>query len=463
VRREASVLHLDLDAFFAAVEQRDKPSLRGRPVVVGGVGGRGVVATASYEARAFGARSAMSTAEARRRCPPGTAFLGGRFAAYRRTSDVVMALLRELSPLVEPASLDEAYVDLAAGHGHDLSVDGVTALARSLKERIAVATGGVTGSVGVGTSKLMAKIGSDLQKPDGLVVVPPGEELAVLHPLPVTRLGGVGPATAERLHQVGVRTVADLAAKSLPDLVALAGRAHGSGLYALARAEDDRAVVPDREAKSVSAEETFERDLTDLVVLGREIDAMATRVGGRLRASAYSGRTVTLKVRRYDFTTMTRSLTLPQPTDDARQIASVARRLLTQAGTEGGLRLLGVGVSGLSVYAQGDLFAAGSEPETEATTEEDTPADEAAQAVPAPASGARWWPGQDVRHEDFGAGWVWGRGLGRVTVRFEGPLTGPGSVRTLAADDPLLSPGDPPDWRPAGESTTGETTAEEVR
>ncbi len=145
MRREASILHLDLDAFFAAVEQRDKPSLRGRPVVVGGTGGRGVVATASYEARAYGARSAMSTAEARRRCPSGTAFLGGRFAAYRRTSDVVMGLLRELSPLVEPVSIDEAYVDLAAGSGLDLSVDGVTALARGLKERFAAATGGVTG------------------------------------------------------------------------------------------------------------------------------------------------------------------------------------------------------------------------------------------------------------------------------------------------------------------------------
>jgi DNA polymerase-4 len=290
VRREASVLHVDLDAFFAAVEQRDKPSLRGRPVVVGGVGGRGVVATASYEARAYGARSAMSTAEARRRCPPGTAFLGGRFAAYRRTSDVVMDLLRELSPLVEPVSLDEAYVDLAAGAGRDLSVAGVTALAAELKERIAAATGGVTGSVGIGTSKLMAKIASDLRKPDGLVVVAPGTELEVLHPLPVTRLGGVGPATAERLHSVGVRTVADLAAKSLPDLVALAGRAHGAGLHALARAEDDRPVVADREVKSVSAEETFERDLTDLAVLGRELDAMAGRVGGRGGGPGPAGR-----------------------------------------------------------------------------------------------------------------------------------------------------------------------------
>ena len=449
MRREASILHLDLDAFFAAVEQRDKPSLRGRPVVVGGVGGRGVVATASYEARAFGARSAMSTAEARRRCPAGTAFLGGRFAAYRATSDVVMGLLRELSPLVEPASLDEAYVDLAAGDGHDLSVDGVTALGVALKERIAAATGGVTGSVGIGTSKMVAKIGSDLDKPNGLVVVPPGTELDVLHPLPVTRLGGVGPATAERLPQIGVKTVGDLASKSLTDLVALAGKAHGAGLYALARAEDERAVVPDREAKSVSHEETFERDLTDLDVLGREIDSMAARVGKRLQASAFSGRTVTLKLRRYDFTTLTRSQTLPQPTDDPRQIASTARRLLADAGADGGLRLLGVGVSGLSVYAQGDLFASalqsnGAEPLPDVVTAVDAP--EAVPAADLPAE-RRWWPGQDVRHEELGAGWVWGRGLGRVTVRFEGPTTAPGPVRTLSADDPLLAPADPPDWR----------------
>ncbi|WP_369257456.1 DNA polymerase IV [Geodermatophilus amargosae] len=444
MRREASVLHLDLDAFFAAVEQRDKPSLRGRPVVVGGTGGRGVVATASYEARAYGARSAMSTAEARRRCPAGTAFLGGRFGAYRRTSEVVMGLLGEVSPLVEPVSIDEAYVDLAAVPGRDLSVDGVTALARDLKARIAEATGGVTGSVGIGSSKLMAKLASDLDKPDGLVVVAPGTELDVLHPLPVTRLGGVGPATAERLRQVGVATVAQLAAKSLPDLVALAGRAHGTGLYQLARADDDRPVVAEREAKSVSQESTFERDLTDLAELNRLIDSMATRVGERLRSSALSGRTVTLKLRRYDFTTMTRSQTLPQPTDDARQVASIARRLLAEAGTGGGLRLIGVGVSGLSQYAQGDLFAVeGPAPAEMADAVVEEP------AAPEPPADRRWWPGQDVVHDAFGPGWVWGRGLGRVTVRFEGPLTAPGPVRTLAADDPALHPGDPPDWRPA--------------
>jgi DNA polymerase-4 len=332
-------------------------------------------------------------------------------------------------------------------------VAGVTALSRELKERIAAETGGVTGSVGVGTSKLMAKIGSDLHKPDGLTVVPPGQELDVLHPLPVTRLGGVGPATAERLHAVGVRTVADLAARSLTDLVALVGRAHGAGLYALARAEDDRPVVADREAKSVSAEETFERDLTDLAVLGRQIDAMADRVGRRLRTAALTGRTVTLKLRRYDFTTQTRSQTLPHPVDDGRLIAEVARRLLAEAGAAGGLRLLGVGVSGLSVYAQGDLFA--EDPV-------DDPADDAAPdpvvaeepPTPAPALPVerRWWPGQDVRHDELGPGWVWGRGLGRVTVRFEGPRTPPGPVRTFAADDPALQPADPPDWREATDS-----------
>ncbi|MQA33475.1 DNA polymerase IV [Modestobacter roseus] len=441
MRREPSILHLDLDAFFAAVEQRDKPSLRGRPVVVGGTGGRGVVATASYEARAFGARSAMSTAEARRLCPPGTAFLGGRFAAYRRTSEVVMGLLRELSPLVEPLSIDEAYVDLAAG-GHDLSLAAVTALARDLKDRIAEATGGVTGSVGVATSKSLAKIGSELDKPDGLTVVPPGAELDVLHPLPVRSLGGIGPVTAERLAQISVKTIGDLHRLSLVDLTSLVGQAHGAGLYRLARADDDRPVVADREAKSVSAEETFARDLTDPARLAAEIEALAVRVGSRLQRSGTSGRTVTLKVRRFDYSTLTRSQTLAHALDEPRQIAEVAQRLLAGVDRSGGVRLLGVGVSGLSPYAQGDLFAE-RDPEPVALVVDEAPEPETVEPPPAVVA---WYPGQDVVHAELGAGWVWGSGLNRVTVRFEGPRTAPGPVRTLAADDPDLAPGDPPDW-----------------
>ena len=211
MRTTASVLHLDLDAFFAAVEQRDKPSLRGKPVIVGGVGGRGVVATASYEARAFGIRSAMSTREARARCP-NAAFLTGRFHAYRETSSLVMAVLRAASPLVEPLSLDEAFVDLAQAGLPDLEVPTVVAYGEQLRAQVAAVTGGLTGSVGIGSSKFIAKVASELDKPDGLTVVPPGTERDLLRPMKVTVIPGVGPATAERLRRAGIHTIADLEA-----------------------------------------------------------------------------------------------------------------------------------------------------------------------------------------------------------------------------------------------------------
>ncbi|MDY7087284.1 MAG: DNA polymerase IV [Actinomycetota bacterium] len=462
MRREASIAHVDLDAMFAAVEQRDKVSLRGRPVIVGGVAGRGVVSTASYEARRFGARSAMPTAEARRRCPPGTAFLAPRFVAYRRTSEVVMALLGEFSPLVEQVSIDEAYVDLAAAGCHDLSVEGVTVLAERIKGLIAEATGGVTASIGVGSSKLVAKIGSDLHKPDGLTVAAPGGERALLHPLPVTRLPGVGPATMERLRRAGVHTIGDLAGVPLPELVDRLGQAHGTGLYRLARADDDRPIVGEREAKSVSAEETFGVDLTDRARLGAEIDLLAARVGGRLRNGGLSGRTITIKVRHHDFTTITRSVTRPQPTDDPRLVAQVARRLLAEVDTSAGIRLIGVGVSTLSDFVQEDLFGDdaddlfGSPASTGSGSEDGHEATDPPRVIPAEHREAEnrdgtpradWRPGQDVRHDEYGAGWVWGSGRGRVTVRFEGPNTPPGPVRDFAADDPGLHPSDPPDWR----------------
>ncbi|MFI1987815.1 DNA polymerase IV [Actinoplanes sp. NPDC020271] len=459
MRGDPSILHVDLDAMFAAVEQRDKPSLRGKPVVVGGVAGRGVVSTASYEARVFGVRSAMPMAQARRLAPWTTAYLSPRFTAYKRTSEVVMRLLGEVSPLVEQVSIDEAYVDLAP-IGTDLSVPGVTGLATELKTRIATATGGVTGSIGAASSKLLAKIGSDLNKPDGLTVVAPGDELAFLHPLPVSKLGGVGPATEQRLHRSGVRTVGDLAAVSLEHLIDWFGQSHGAGLFRLARAQDDRAVISEREAKSVSAEETFDVDVTDPVRLKRELDLLAARVAGRLRANGLAGRTVNIKVRHGDFTTVTRAFTRDHPTDDGRLVAALARRLLTEVDTSGGIRLLGVGVSTLADFAQDDLFSddllsavpAGADlPDEPAMVAPVLPLPEAAAPsdVPEPAADegpAVWRPGQDVLHDELGAGWVQGSGLGRVTVRFEGPLTERGPVRTFAVDDPRLHPADPPSW-----------------
>ncbi len=437
MRSEPTILHVDLDAFFASVEQRDKPSLRGKPVVVGGVGGRGVVATASYEARAFGVHSAMPTAEARRRCP-NAAFLTGRFHAYRDASVAVMALLRSISPLVEPLSLDEAFVDLEAADLPDRSMASVSALGRELKVRVNEVTGGISGSVGIGTSKLIAKIASDLDKPDGLVVVAPGMEQDLLRPMQVTVIPGVGPATAERLRRVGVHTVEELEGLTEDELVRLLGRSHGTGLFAMARAEDDRRVHPERETKSISVEDTYDTDHVDKRLLVGLLDRQSAKVTERLRKARLSGRTVSIKVRLHDFSTLSRSATLPEPSDDGRQIARVARSLLEELDTSGGVRLLGVGVSALADWIQEDLFA----------DDEDEPAaaDEATDAAVAAASRHRGWsPGMDVVHTEHGQGWVWGSGRGVVTVRFETALTGPGRVMSMRADDPQLSPFRPPE------------------
>jgi DNA polymerase IV len=428
-RHQPSILHVDIDAFYAAVEQRDKPSLRGRPVVVGGVGPRGVVATASYEARRFGVHSALSVAAARARCPQA-AFLSPRFDVYRAASAQVMSALLELSPLVEPISLDEAFVDLAAGASSDLNAAVVREVASRLKATITRRTDLVV-SVGAACSKLIAKIASDLDKPDGLVVIEPGSERELLRPMPVRTLWGVGPATADRLAHLGVRTIADLERLTQDELVAHLGAAHGRHLFRLARGEDDRAVVPERDVKSISVEDTFDHDVIDRRLLNALVHRMATRVCSRMVAAGVSGRTVVLKARLSDFTTLMRAQTLPAPTDDARLVSRVARRLLVEIDTGGGLRLLGVGVSGLADWVQDNLFAeldslpawAGSSPDPNFHVH----------------ASRRWWPGQDVVHARHGAGWVWGSGLGRVTVRFETRTTGPGPVRTLAWDDPELS------------------------
>lgn len=434
VRGEASILHLDLDAFFAAVEQRDKPSLRGKPVVVGGVGGRGVVATASYEARAYGVHSAMPTAQARRLCPHA-AYLGGRFSAYRRASEAVMGRLREISPLVEPLSLDEAFVDLRAGEEIDFDIAALHEFARSLKADIAEVTGGLCASIGIASSKLLAKIASDLEKPDGLVVIAPGLEADILAPMAIEAIPGIGPATAAKLHRSGIRLIADLQATPESELVTLLGTSQGSALARLAWARDDRAVVAEREAKSVSVEDTYETDQADLRVIDALITRQATKVAERLERSGLSGRTISVKVRLYDFSTHTRSTTLPAPTASPGTIARVARSLIADFDTGSGVRLLGVGMSGLSDWIQDDLFASLLEEEPM-----DVADDQIEHAVNAASRRhAGWVPGADVTHRDYGAGWVWGSGRGRVTVRFETAETGPGHVRTFAVDDPALS------------------------
>jgi DNA polymerase-4 len=336
-RPDAAILHVDLDAFYAAVEQRGDPSLAGRPVVVGGLGPRGVVAAASYEARRFGIQSAMPMARARRACPDA-AFLAPRFDAYGEASRQVMAILSSFTPLIEPIALDEAFLDLrGARRLHGTGSD----VAAAIRVRVRAETH-LTVSVGVATTKLVAKIASELAKPDGLLVVAPGTELDFLRPLDVGRLWGVGPATRRRLDGLGVRTIGELADVPEPSLQRALGRAHGAHLSALARNDDDRAVEPERRVKSIGHEETFASDVTDRAELERHVLRFAERVASRLREGAILTRTVQLKARYADFRTITRSRTLTEPTELARDLARVGRELLDDVDLGSGLRLLGL-------------------------------------------------------------------------------------------------------------------------
>ncbi|MES4905362.1 MULTISPECIES: DNA polymerase IV [unclassified Streptomyces] len=462
MRGAPTILHLDMDAFYASAEQAAKPSLRGKPVIVGGLGPRGVVATASYEARVFGVHSAMAMAQARR-LAPNAAYLTPRFSLYRQVSDRVMALLADLSPLVEPLSLDEAFVDLEAG-GVPASSEAARAVGERLRGDIVAATG-LTGSVGLAGSKMLAKIASERAKPDGLVVIEPGTERELLGPLTVRTLPGVGPATAEALRRAGITTVAETREAGEEELVRLLGKAHGASLYTMACGRDDRPVVAERDAKSVSVEDTYDVDLTDRTRVQLEVARLADRCVRRLRGAGRSGRTVVLKVRRYDFSTLTRSETLRGPTDDPAVVREAAARLLEGVDTTAGVRLLGVGVSGLADYTQEDLFAQAAQAAQAAHEAQEAhgaaEGTREAGGIPEPAPAAleedegvdrprRWPPGSDVRHAEYGAGWVQGSGVGRVTVRFEEPWSEPGRVRTFAVDDPALEPAEPlPLLRPA--------------
>ena len=331
-----------MDAFFAAVEQRDHPELLGRPVIVGGSAeGRGVVSAASYEARRFGVHSAMPTSQARRLCPEGV-FLPVRMAQYGRVSAQVMAILGSYTPLLEKLSIDEAFLDVTESRA--LFGPGAQ-IARAIKDRVRAELH-LTASVGVAPNKFLAKLASDLRKPDGLVIVPPDDVAGFLRDLPISRLWGVGPATEKELARLGIRTIGQMAAYPAETLRRRFG-ASGDGLHRLARGEDDREVIPSTDAKSIGRETTFAQDIGDADALERVLLLLSEEVGARLRRHGVCGRTVTLKLRFSDFETITRARTLPEPTALAETIYAAARDLFRRVPRDRKVRLLGVTASNL--------------------------------------------------------------------------------------------------------------------
>jgi DNA polymerase-4 len=368
-----AILHVDMDAFYASVEQRDRPELRGQPVIVGGTSNRGVVAAASYEVRKFGVRSAMPIREALRRCPHAIC-VKPRMSVYREASHQVFAIFHEYTPVVEGLSLDEAFLDVTASLA--LMGDAVS-IARGIKQKILAGTQ-LTASVGVANSKLVAKIGSDLNKPDGLTVVDAGNLRAVLDPVSVRRLPGLGRKLGERVEAAGLMTLAQL--RTAPDAVLwpIFGR-DSQRMRERAAGIDDRPVMSEWDEKSISAEETFFSDLEDHSRMQAEVLRLADRAGARMRAQNLATGCVQVKIRRADFTTFTRQKRFEPSTTDSRTIAKVAAELL--AGWLGEqprakVRLLGVGVNHLHVADQMDLFAmAGSAPATPSATALDATVD----------------------------------------------------------------------------------------
>ena len=437
------MLHFDMDAFFASVEQLTRPTLRGRPVLVGGRGGRGVVAGASYEARAFGARSAMPMHQARRLVGPAAVVLPPRGAVYGVASRRVMDTVRAMVPVLEQLSFDEAF-----GEPPDLA--GATAsqveeFCAQLRLRVRQETGLVT-SVGAGSGKQIAKIASEMAKPDGIRVIRRDEELPLLERLPVRRLWGIGPVAEEKLRRLGIETVGQLAALSDAEVASILGGTSGSALRMLARGIDDRPVVERAEAKQISAESTFDADLTTLVQLRDAAAPIAEHAHRRLERDGRGARTVTVKLKKSDMSTLTRSATLPYATADAGTLTSLARRLLLDPSDIGPIRLVGVGFSGLSDVLQESLF-----PDLENRDLESPDLDyrdlDPSDAAPPETAGdvSDWRVGDDVTHPTFGHGWVQGAGHGVVSVRFETRGSGPGAMRTFAIDAAELTNADPRD------------------
>jgi DNA polymerase IV len=348
-----AILHVDMDAFYAAVEQRDNPSLSDRPVIVGGLGSRGVVATASYQARQFGVHSAMPMREARNRCPHA-AFLTPRMAAYRQVSEQVFDILRRYTPLVQGLSLDEAFLDVTASQ----SIFGPPArIAFDIKRQIRLRTQ-LTASVGIAPNKLVAKLASELRKPNGLTVVPATEIASTLDPLPVEKLFGVGPKTAARLHALGVATLRDLRLADDAQLLPIFGR-DCQAIRLRAAGIDDRLVLAERDERQVSTETTFDVDIDNANLMRAELARLADRTASRLRAKQVAAHGIAVKIRRHDFSTFTRQCVCQPATHDSRVIAALAQELLDDWLTEhpgAAVRLLGVGAYNIGSVAQLSLF-----------------------------------------------------------------------------------------------------------
>ncbi|WP_197501402.1 DNA polymerase IV [Mycobacterium sp. 852002-51057_SCH5723018] len=444
------MLHLDMDAFFASVEQLTRPTLRGRPVLVGGLGGRGVVAGASYEARVFGARSAMPMHQARRLVGVTAVVLPPRGVVYGVASRRVFDTVRGLIPVIEQLSFDEGFGEPPQLAG--ASAEEVEAFCEGLRRRVKDETG-LVASVGAGSGKQVAKIASELAKPDGVRVVRRAEERALLGGLPVRRLWGIGPVAEEKLNRLGIDTIGQLAALTDAEVANILGATVGPALHQLARGVDDRPVAERAEAKQISSESTFAVDLTSLEQLREAIDPIAEHAHQRLLRDGRGARTVTVKLKKSDMSTLTRSATLPYATTEAGALVAVARRLLLDPREIGPIRLLGVGFSGLSDVRQESLFPdlelAGATQNSLEEQPAETPVT-ATEAMFAPAEEAsRWRVGDDVAHRDFGHGWVQGAGHGVVTVRFETRSSGPGQARTFPADTGDLvgaNPVDSLDW-----------------
>jgi DNA polymerase-4 len=354
-----TILHVDMDAFYASASLISRPDLRGKPVIIGGAGGRSVVLSATYEARAFGVASAMPMARARRLCPQAVV-IAPDHRRYAAISDAVMATFAAVTEHVEPLSLDEAFLDVS---GAVRRLGPPTRIAEQLRDTIADEQG-ITCSVGVASTKFVAKLASAVAKPDGLIVVPRDETVSFLHQLPVGAIWGVGDKTEEHLHRLGLRTVADLAHTPLETLQRALGDVAGRNLHDLAWGRDPRAVVPERREKSIGADETFAHDIDDPVRIHRELLRLSDRTAARARSAGMAGRTISIKVRFSDFTTITRSKTLRHHTDVSREIFATARELFDRLGLQRArIRLVGVRLEGLVPATAAPIQSTLDEPE----------------------------------------------------------------------------------------------------